>query len=232
MKINLYLDRSISISIARSRSRSLDLDLDRSISISQSLDLNLSILISQSRSIFHLLFSLFLPLSLLACTHVGAKGRGGKFLPPPLPSLSLSLSRVHAREILIARRDSILSFPSFSLAKKFSITSHHSLSVLRWKFPMRGGLHSLSSFSSSLFHFFLFWSLSFPWPLPLLLSPTISLYLSLSHDRNFIIKRSVRRGTVTNWDSEVIENTRSRVKINTKLTNFKNKSQSEGYNGE
>ena len=35
-----------------------------------------------------------------------------------------------------------------------------------------------------------------------------------------------------NQDREVIENTWSRVKINTKLTNFKIKSQIAGYSGE
>ena len=36
---------------------------------------------------------------------------------------------------------------------------------------------------------------------------------------------------LTNRDREVIENTLSRVKIKYKLTNFKIKSQIEGYNG-
>ena len=36
---------------------------------------------------------------------------------------------------------------------------------------------------------------------------------------------------VTNQDCEVLENTRSRAKIKSKLTNFKNNSWIEGYNG-
>ena len=37
---------------------------------------------------------------------------------------------------------------------------------------------------------------------------------------------------LTNRDHEVVENTRSRVKINTKLTNLKKLTQIEGYSGE
>ena len=36
---------------------------------------------------------------------------------------------------------------------------------------------------------------------------------------------------MTERDCEFVENTRSRVKIKSKLTNFKNNSQIEGYNG-
>ena len=38
--------------------------------------------------------------------------------------------------------------------------------------------------------------------------------------------------SLTNRDREVVENTQSRVKINTKLTNLKIKSRIEGYSGE
>ena len=46
------------------------------------------------------------------------------------------------------------------------------------------------------------------------------------------IKRRGPLKTLTNQDREVVENTRSRVKINTKLTNFKIKSQIKGHSGE
>ena len=43
--------------------------------------------------------------------------------------------------------------------------------------------------------------------------------------------RGGTRGTLTNRDRVVGENTRSRVKIKSKLTNFKDNSRIEGYNG-
>ena len=41
-----------------------------------------------------------------------------------------------------------------------------------------------------------------------------------------------KHGLLTNRDCEVVENSRSRVKIKTKLTNFKIKSRIEGSSGE